>query len=465
MTSTEPFSLEGFDELLHSFEFAANLIDPPQVEDWHGLPHFDPPPPLPWYLYMMFGGRGSGKTEHATKYLHDHIHGPPCLPNIPGGHWPAIVAPTLGDAVTSVVEGPSGLRKFDPGIKVLNRPGGIIARWSNGCEAKLFGAHSPEDVERFRSGGNRCIVLMEEFAAWRYLQECWDQIRFGLRSGPQPRAIASTTPRTKKLIKELVKESKDPTSNVKLRHGTMDQNPHLPEHIKEELRKTYGDTRMGRQELSGELLEDIEGALWDGETIDRWRVRKEDVPEEYDLIVVAIDPAASEGGDEHGIVVVGFKYTWDDWTWIQHQDLSHGFVLEDASCSGKPNKWGKRAIKCYRDWKADRMVAEVNNGGDMVEHVILGIDDGVPVIKVHATRGKAKRAEPVANLYSQGRVHHVGMFPKLEDQMTMYDPTDIDDSWSPDHMDALVWAVTEGMLESVKIHTSKPQDDRLRGRR
>lgn len=463
MTDTA-FSLEGFDEMFHAFETAANLIDPPDSVDWTALPHFAAPQ-LPWYLWLMMGGRGSGKTEHAAKYVHDHVHGPPCLPGVPGGHWISIVAPTLGDAVTSCIEGPSGLRKFDPGIKVLNRPGGIIARWSNGCEAKLFGAHSPEDVERFRAGGNRCLVMMEEFAAWRYLSESWTQIRFGLRSGPQPRAVASTTPRTKKLIKELVKQSKEPGSKIRISHGKMDDNPNLPEDIKKDLRDTYADTRMGRQELEGELLEDIEGALWDGETIDKWRITQKDVPEEYDLIVVAIDPAVSEAGDEHGIVVVGVKYTWDDWTWISHPDLSHGFVLEDCSLNGKPNKWGKRAIKAYRTWKADRMVAEVNNGGDMVENVILGIDDGIPVVNIHATRGKGKRAEPVANLYSQGRVHHVGMFPKLEDQMTTFDPIDTDDSWSPDRMDALVWAITEGMLETVRTHTSKPKDDRLRGRR
>jgi phage terminase large subunit-like protein len=461
---SEAISLEGFDELFHALSTAADLIDPPNHETWVPLPQFTVPP-MPWYLYMMLGGRGSGKTAHGVKALHDHVHGPPCLPNVPGGHWVSIVAPTLGDAVTSVVEGPSGLRIFDPGIKVMNRPGGIIARWSNGCEAKLFGAHSPEDVERFRAGGNRCFVFLEEFAAWRYLTEVWQQIRFGLRSGPAPRAVASTTPRTKMLIKQLVKESKEPGSRIIVKHGTMDANPYLAEDVKESIRKEFAGTRFGRQELDGELLEDIEGALWDGETIDKWRITQHDAPEEYDLIVVAVDPAASEAGDEHGIVVIGVKYTWEDWSWITHPELSHGFVLEDASIHGSPNKWGKRAIKCYRDWKADRMVAEVNNGGDMVENVILGIDDGIPVIKVHASRGKAKRAEPVANLYSQGRVHHVGMFAKLEDQMTTYDPIDTDDSWSPDHMDALVWGITEGMLDTVRVHTSKPEDRRLRGRR
>lgn len=457
-------SLEGFDELLYAFQTAADLLDPPDRIDWDPLPHFATPP-LPWYLWILFGGRGSGKTEHGVKYVHDHVHGPPCLPHVPGGHWVSIVAPTLGDAVTSVVEGPSGLRKFDPGIRTLNRPGGIVARWSNGCEAKLFGAHSPEDVERFRAGGNRCLVFMEEFAAWRYLSESWEQIRYGLRSGPAPRAVASTTPRTKKLIKELVKESKEPDSKIVLQRGTMDQNPFLNEQVKKELRKDFAGTRMGRQELEGELLEDIENALWTGETIDENRISKDDCPETFDLIVVAIDPAMTETGDEHGIVVFGVKYGWQEYSWIRYPELTHGFVLEDATLSGSPNKWGKRAVKAYKQWKADRLVAEANNGGDMVINVIHGIDETVPVAKVIATRGKTKRAEPVANLYSQGRIHHVGMFAKLEDQMTTFDPIEPDDSWSPDRMDALVWAATEAMLETTRVYDSKPRDTRLRGRR
>lgn len=453
-----------FHEINSAFEFAAEMLSPKDATNWTPLDHFITPP-QPWYLWMLFGGRGSGKTAHAARYVHDHVHGPPCLPQVPGGHWISIVAPTLGDAVTSCVEGPSGLRAHDPGIKVLNRPGGIIARWSNGCEAKLFGAHSPEDVERFRAGGNRCLVWNEEMAAWRYLEEAWQQIRYGLRSGPRPHAIASTTPRSKLLIKKLVKESRDPNSKIIVSHGNTKSNPHLNDQVREELYKDYAGTRMGRQELDGELLEDVEGALWSGELIDRHRITEQEQPQEYDRVIVAIDPAASENGDEHGIVVVGIKYKWDDWHFIQHPELSHAFILADYSLNGSPNKWGKQAIRAYRDFKADCMVAEVNNGGDMVTNVILGLDDRVPVLPVHATRGKVKRAEPVANLYEQGRIHHVGMFAKLEDQMTTWDPGDIDESWSPDHMDAMVWGVTEGMLDTVSKRITKPSDSRLKGRR
>jgi phage terminase large subunit-like protein len=461
---TDTFDQSTFDEIFTAFEYAAELVNPANSIDWTPLPHFQTPP-LPWTLWLLFGGRGSGKTAHAAKYVHDHVHGPPCLPGVPGGHWVSIVAPTLGDAVTSCIEGPSGLRAHDPGIKTLTRPGGIIARWSNGTEAKLFGAHSPEDVERFRAGGNRCLVWMEEAAAWRYLEECYAQIRFGLRSGPRPHAIASTTPRSKKLIKRWVEESKEAGSKTIVSHGKMTANPHLIDDVKEELVKEYGGTRLGRQELDGELLEDVEGALWTGEVIDEYRIDPRDCPKDFDRVIVSIDPAASEGGDEHGIVVVGIKRTYMDTVNIRFPELSHGFVLDDRSTHGSPNRWGKQAIAAYKQWKADCMTAEVNNGGDMVINVILGLDDGIPVIPVHATRGKARRAEPVANLYDQGRVHHVGMFAKLEDQMTTWDAADPDESWSPDRMDALVWAITEGMLAGPRQRTTKSEDKRLKGRR
>jgi phage terminase large subunit-like protein len=452
------------EELFAALLKAADIVDPPNQTLWTPLDHFRTPP-LPWYLWMLFGGRGSGKTAHAARYVHDHVHGPPCLPNVPGGHWISIVAPTLGDAVTSCVEGPSGLRAHDPGIKTLNRPGGIVAKWSNGCEAKLFGAHSPEDVERFRAGGNRCLVWCEEMAAWRYLVESWQQIRYGLRSGPRPHAIASTTPRSKKLIKDLVAESKQEGSKIIISHGKMTANPHLIDDVKEQLIKDYGGTRMGRQELDGELLEDVEGALWSADIIEEHRIEQRNAPQEYDRVIVAVDPAASENGDEHGIVVIGLKYGWHDFTWIRHPELTHAFVIEDCSLNGLPNKWGKRAIKAYKEHKADCIIAETNNGGDMVLNVILGLDETVPVRKVHASRGKAKRAEPVSALYEQGRVHHVGMFAKLEDQMTMWDPIEEDESWSPDRMDALVWAITEGMLDSTVTTARKGKDTRLKGRR
>jgi len=371
------------------------------------------------------------------------------------------VAPTLGDAVTSCVEGPSGLRLHDKGVRVLNKPGGIIAKWSNGSEAKLFGSNSPNDVERFRAGGNRCLVWCEEMAAWRYLDESWQQIRYGLRSGPRPHAIASTTPRTRKLIRKLVND--DP--KVVVTKGKMTENPYLNEEVKEALWSDYGGTRMGRQELEGELLEDVENALWTMDGLDSSRVSQMDLPD-LDRVVVAVDPAASENGDEHGIVVGGMVRSLPEYVpWAKTPERPHGFVMDDVSCHGTPTDWAKAAIKAYYEYKADLMVAEINNGGDMVKHVIHGIDPNVPVKVVHATRGKAKRAEPIANLFSQHRCHIVDSLDLLEDQMTTWDHIDPDPAWSPDRMDAMVWCMWELMIGNQVIRSDKLKDERLKNRR
>ena len=342
----------------------------------------------------------------------------------------------------------------------------MICRWSNGTEAKLFGAHSPEDVERFRAGGNRCLVWAEEMAAWRYLEEAWAQIKFGLRVGPRPHSIISTTPRKRKLIRDLVEESKQPKSRIIVSHGSTESNPYLHDETKTELYKEYGGTRLGRQELHGELLEDVENALWTDDLLDMLRIHELMMPHDgnLDRVGVAVDPAASEHGDEHGIIVGGISYRYDR-PGVLRPDETHGFVLEDCSLHGTPNQWGRRVVRAYREHNADFVVAEKNNGGDMVANVILGIDPTIPVYLVHASRGKTKRAEPVANLYSQMRIHHVGSFPELEDQMTMWDPQEEDPGWSPDRMDALVWLFTELMLETMAVQTKKPKDRRLTGRR
>ena len=440
--------MTDLESILSEWDLAANLISPDRKgEKWSPLPHQIPPDP-PWRGWILMGGRGAGKTATCAKYVHDHVHGPPCLSEVPGGHWISIVAPTLGDAVTSCVMGPSGLRAHEPGVRVVNRPGGISAIWPNGTEAKLFGASSPEDVERFRAGGNRCLAWMEEFAAMRYLDAVYEQMRYGLRVGPRPHWVGSSTPRSRKIVKQMLK---DP--NLRVTHGKTNENPHLNEDVKNELYGDYAGTRMGRQELEGELLEDVEGALWKGETIEAYRLKHDDVPEDYDRIIVAIDPAAKseEGSDETGIIVAAMVRHWDR-LGILYPERSHAFILHDGSGKYAPSAWAKRAIALLNRYKGDMIIAEINNGGEMVKHVVHSIDDTVPYKAVTATRGKTKRAEPVSSLYIEGRVHHVGMFEKLEDQMTQWDPMDEDPSWSPDRMDAMVWAITE-LLIGRKIVT------------
>jgi phage terminase large subunit-like protein len=437
---------------------AADLLDPPD-DNWNPLPH-QLPPMGDWFVWLLLGGRGAGKTAASARYVHEHVHGPPCLPGVPGGHWIGIVAPTLGDAVTSCVYGPSGLRAHDPGVKVTQAVGGAMVRWSNGTEAKLFGAHSPQDVERFRSGGNRCLVWGEELAAWRYMNQAWEQIRYGLRVGPRPHAIVSTTPRNRELLKKLIK---DPTTAIT--KAITSENPHLDENVKRRLFEDYGDTRMGRQELYAEILEDIEGALWTAAMIDDHRIKLQELPKHLDQIVVGVDPAAkdAENSDETGIIVVGYVNRWEGL--ITPDTRSHGFVLGDYSVKGKPDVWAKAVLRAYDDYGANKVVVEINNGGDMIKHTLRGYRPTLPVKEEHASRGKVQRAEPVSVLYEQGRVHHVGSFPKLEDQMTTYDVIDPDDSWSPDHMDAMVWAFTNLMVTPGLTRTSTVQDRRLRKRR
>jgi phage terminase large subunit-like protein len=214
----------------------------------------------------------------------------------------------------------------------------------------------------------------------------------------------------------------------------------------------------------GQILEDVEGALWNGEVIERSRVKKTEVPEFLRLVVVAIDPAvtASETSDETGIITVGMVPYWD--AAVAHTDKSHAFVLDDRSGIYTPTEWGRKAVAAYKFFKGNRITGEINNGGEMVKHVIHSLEDTIPFKQVTATRGKARRAEPVSSLYAEERVHHVGMFPKLEDQMTTWDPENADD-FSPDRMDAMVWGVTDTMIGATLLRRKAIRDGRLKGRR
>lgn len=446
-------------ELLDAFDIAAEIISP-SSDTWDPLPH-QIPPMGNWFGWLLLGGRGAGKTATAARYMHDHVHGPPCLPDVPGGHWPSIIAPTLGDAVTSCVNGPSGLRAHCPDIKIRTTAGGTMVKWPNGCEAKLFGAHTPEDVERLRSGGNRCFVWLEELAAWRYLEESYQHMRYGLRIGPRPHWVGSTTPKPRMLIKKLVKDLR-----IAVTHATTKDNPHLDAEVKKALYEDYEGTRMGQQELLGLILEDVEGALWSYVDIEENRLTVMGQPDYYDRIVVGVDPAVTRGGDEVGIVVVGFLNPWSYLEAEPHlEHLSHGFILGDYSLRAAPKQWAREVMRAYRDHEANYIVAEVNQGGDLVVSNIHSINDALPVRTVHAVRGKQLRAEPIANLYQQGRMHHVGSYEKLEEQMTSWDPVDPDPAWSPDRLDAMVYAATEGIVRPNTKRRGKVRDNRLRGRR
>jgi phage terminase large subunit-like protein len=291
---------------------------------------------------------------------------------------------------------------------------------TNGSKIKLFSAEEPDRLRGPQHHGAWC----DELAAWED-PDAWDQLMFGLRLGTRPRTVVTTTPRPVALLKNLI--NRDTTFIT--RGNTFENAKNLAATALLELQARYAGTRLGRQELEGELLEDVEGALWSRSWIENTRIKTEQLPSLY-RIVVAIDPAVTSGedSDETGIVIAGAT------------NDGHFYVLEDATMKGTPDSWGKRAVQGYKDWKADRIVAEVNNGGDMVVMVLQQVDKFVPVTKVHATRGKRMRAEPISALYEQGRVHHVGSFTKLEDQMVSWTPESND---SPDRLDALVWSLTE----------------------
>ena len=392
---------------------------------WVALPHQIPPSDPDWDVWFLQAGRGTGKTDAGAHYINDRANENP-------GCRIAIVAPTQDDAKETCVEGLTGLLAANPSIK-FHKPHTLI--WPNGTRGRIFGAYTPEEVERFR-GPQYHYVWCEEMAAWRYLDKAWEQIQMGLRLGPKPRAVVTTTPKPRKLIKTLLKH---PQTRVTRAH-TKD-NPHLAPEVRQRLIDTYGETTLGRQELAAEIIEDVVGALWKRSTIEDGRLDKLDVP--LARIVVCLDPAmtATERSDETGLIVVGKGLCGCRVRLEGDKPEMHGFVLADLSLVASPAGWAQAAIDAYIKWNADRIIGEVNNGGDMIEHTLHTIDPHIPFTAVRASRGKAVRAEPVAALYEEGKFHHVGGYPELEDELCSWTQEQL--SESPDRLDALVWGGTE----------------------
>lgn len=351
----------------------------------------------------------------------------------PGGDgWKriALVAETAADARDVMVLGDSGLlachpREFRPEWSPTNRR----LTWPNGVQAWVYNATEPDQLR----GPQHGAAWVDELAKFRYMIETWDQLQFGLRLGTHPQVLVTTTPRPLPLIKRLIQ---DPDTVV-TRGATMDNSANLAANTIKQLYERYGSTRLGRQELEGEVLDDIPGALWNRESIDNSRVTE--APKDLERVFVAVDPATSsdEGADEHGIVVVAMARDKDGY--------ARGYVLEDGTCRGSPEEWAKKAVRLYRKWEADKIIAEKNQGGEMVLSVIRSVDRSVPVELVHASRGKVVRAEPISALYEQGRIHHVGRFDLLEDQMCLFSVDNVRNSstGSPDRVDALVWGLSK----------------------
>lgn len=409
---------------------------------WNPRPH-QIPPPGNWYGWLLNAGRGSGKTRTCAQYVIDHVKGPPCLPGSTP-HWIGIIGPTLGDAVQACFAGPAGIGPNDPTSRISGGLGGTVIKWNNGSQAKLFGASTPDDVERLRAGGNTCLIWAEELAAWRHLEPCYQQMRFGLRTGKNPRWIASTTPKPKLLIKKLVK---DTPHNVVVTHATTHDNPYLEQHVRDELFSEYENTQIGRQELYAEVMDQDENALWQRNDLDAYRVKPGEVP---DLLRVTVGVDPSGGAGEQGIVVAG-KYSIDEIVNNRKQKRFEGFVLSDMTCRLSPAGWGRRAVQAAIDWEADDIVVETNYGGEMavvtIRDAALAMGITIPVKMVVASRGKRVRAEPVAALSTRGQWHHVGTFPELEDQLCTWTP-ELD--YSPDRLDAMVWTAWHNKIVATR---------------
>jgi phage terminase large subunit-like protein len=415
--------------------------------EWKPLPHqVMPSLDEDWDIWAMVGGRGIGKTDGGAMALDKLLRANP-------GWRARIIAPTLDDAKEACVDGPSGLKAHNPTLRVNYNDHTVL--WPNGSRARWYGMDKPDSADRLRAGGNVHLDWFEELAAQTHAEAGWVQADLGRRLGRHPRVIVTTTPKNRPMMRWLlgmkitdaVRERfpwmKLP-ARARITSATTDENPHLEPEKRALFYATYGGTRLGEQELMGRVLEDLEGALWKSEWIDADRVVKplqkrwlEDNEWKYadDLsrVVVAVDPTGTKGGDEVGIVAAG----------LCPQD-GHGYVLRDASGGGmSPEAWGRRVIQTYVDLQADEIVAEVNFGGDMVGAVVRqaarDMEVAIKFDTVTASRGKRVRAEPVAQLYEQHRVHHCGTLAQLEEELTTWDPDET--TWSPNRLDALVWAL------------------------
>lgn len=377
-----------------------------------------------WSKWLILAGRGYGKTRVVCEWVRGLVE------EGKAGRI-ALVAPTAADVRDVMVEGPSGILACCPDWnRPVYEPSRRKITWPNGAIAITYSADEPERLR----GPQHDAAACDELAAWRY-PEAYDMLMFGLRLGEDPRCAIATTPKPVKLIKELV--AANGKDVIVTRGSTYENSANLAPTFFQTIVSKYEGTRLGRQELNAELLADVVGALWQRDQIDKLRIKKEDCPA-LSRIVIAIDPAAKseEGSDETGIIVAGIG-----------RDDKHGYLLDDLSGKYQPLGWARKAIWAFEHYKADRIIAEINNGGEMVEATLRTVNKVVPYKAVTATRGKVIRAEPIAAHDEQGKIHHVGSFPQLEDQMCEF-TLDFDRKvagYSPDRVDARVWAFTELM--------------------
>lgn len=428
--------------------------------DWHFWARPEQlPPPGDWTTWGIVAGRGAGKTRSGAEFINEEIRAG-------RSQYPILIGADAGDVRDVMVEGESGILAISPPwFRPEYKPSTRQLIYPNGVVARLFAAHDPDALR----GPQSDVVWADEIAKWKYATEAWDNMALGNRLGPHPRRVFTTTPKPIKLLRVLLGRDKSPDESGRRERGklppgvvlaprmsTYDNLANLAPSFIEDVLKKYQGTRLGRQELMGELLLDIPGALWTLERIEKLRVRFDEKPplQQFSRIVVAIDPAVTsdEDSNETGIIVAGK---------VGHQPNDHYYVLRDSSGRHTAYEWATEAVRLFREQRADRIVAEVNNGGDLVEAQLRIVEPNIPYGAVHASRGKRTRGEPVAALYEQGKVHHVGAFDELEDQMITWVPDAGEDS--PDRADALVWCITE--LADLQITDEDLPPSRGGGRR
>ncbi|MEL6531705.1 MAG: terminase family protein [Pseudomonadota bacterium] len=426
LACAEPTQIEGFLTGL-SDNALASL---PYLFEFWALPH-QVAPEGDWRTWVIMGGRGAGKTRAGAEWVRAMVEG--AGPRDPGRcKRVALVGETYDQAVGVMVRGDSGILAVSPPDRVPRWVAGerrLI--WPNGAEAQVFSAF---DYEALR-GPQFDAAWCDELAKWKYGQEAWDMLQFGLRLGEHPQQLVTTTPRNVDVLKDILSRE----STVMTHAATEANRAYLARSFLEDIRARYSDTSLGRQELDGLLLEDVDGALWRRSDLEARRLKA--IPEGLQ-ISVAVDPPVTghKGSDECGIVVVGVDRSGPPKDW-------RAVVIEDCSLQGAtPQGWAEAAAAAYHSYKAERMVAEVNQGGDLVETIIRQVDPMINYKPVRAARGKLSRAEPVAALYEQGRVAHLGVLAELEDQMCRMSRQGYQGKGSPDRVDALVWALTDALL-------------------
>jgi phage terminase large subunit-like protein len=396
------------------------------TQEWYSWYHHARGDQIPehddWLIWLLMGGRGCGKTRAGAEWVRYKARETGRI---------ALIAPTFNDAREVMLEGESGLLHIGlPCERPRYFPSRRLLEWPNGSVGYLFSAEDPDSLRGPQFGA----AWADEYAAWTYPEASLSNLRLGLRMGQNPQLTITTTPRSTPAMMSLVK-----TKGLLETHATTDDNQHhLSEVFLEAMDDAYGQTRLGRQELDGELLTDYEGALWTHDLLDIAYYQGE-LPK-FDKIIISVDPPVSSHGqsDKCGVIVAGSVGTGRE---------ARAYILQDDTTQGlSPTSWAKRAIMLYHSWDANGLLVERNQGGDLVTTLINNLDATVPVKTVFATKSKAARAEPVAMLYEQGRVFHMRRFKELESELLQLGTKAM--SHSPDRADALVWAVTHLLLEA-----------------